>query len=226
MENTEKNILNSEEQQEETVLDYVDKKEEDEKEKKDEKTSEVKEDEDKSEETKEEDKSSEEPEKQEEEQKKDKEDEEEDEKVSKYNLDEVTEYVELKNQYEELRTKYAELEETVSSLTAENNSLLSFKANIEKQEKEDMIKSFYMLSDEDKKDVVENIDKYSLSDIESKLSVICVRNKVSFKQDTAEETTSNPVTYNLNEVSAPEADKNDNAPAWMKAVAKKQNIIQ
>lgn len=226
MENTEKNILNSEEQQEEVVLDYADKKEEDEKEKKDEKTSEVKEDEDKSEETKEEDKSSEEPEKQEEEQKKDKEDEEEDEKKSKYNLDEVTEYIELKNQYEELHTKYTELEETVSSLTAENNSLLSFKANIEKQEKEDMIKSFYMLSDEDKKDVVENIDKYSLSDIESKLSVICVRNKVSFKQDTAEETTSNPVTYNLNEVSAPEADKNDNAPAWMKAVAKKQNIIQ
>ena len=37
------------------------------------------------------------------------------------------------------------------------------------KEKESMINSFYMLSDEDKKDVVENIDKYSIDDIEAKL---------------------------------------------------------
>jgi len=43
-----------------------------------------------------------------------------------------------------------------------------------------MIKSFYVLSDADKKDVVDNIDQYSLDEIESKLSVICVRNKVNF----------------------------------------------
>ena len=46
-----------------------------------------------------------------------------------------------------------------------------------------MIASFYMLSDEDKKDVVANIDTYSLDDIEAKLSIICVRNKVSFNLD-------------------------------------------
>ena len=32
----------------------------------------------------------------------------------------------------------------------------------------------------DKKDVIENIDTYSLDDIEAKLSIICVRNKVNF----------------------------------------------
>lgn len=217
MEGTEKTILSPEEQpvtdyveekqSEEVVTDYVEEKKDEEK--KDESTPEVKEEEKPSKETeKEEDK---EPEKKEE------------EKVAKYNLEEVTEYCELKAQYEDLQTKYAAATESIEALTAENASLLSFKASIEKKEKETMIKSFYMLSDEDKKDVVDNIDKYSLSDIESKLSVICVRNKVSFKQE--EEKTSNPMTYNLNDsTSAPAVD--DNAPAWMKAVAKKQNIIQ
>ena len=37
--------------------------------------------------------------------------------------------------------------------------------------------TFYMLSDEDKKEVIENIDSYSLDDIEAKLSILCVRNK-------------------------------------------------
>jgi len=37
-----------------------------------------------------------------------------------------------------------------------------------------------MLSDEQKKDCVDNIDTYSFDEIEAKLSVICVRNKVSF----------------------------------------------
>lgn len=218
MEGTEKTIVSPEEQPvtdyveekqlEETVTDYVEEKKDEEK--KDESTPEVKEEEKTSDETEKED---------------DKElkKEEEEEKVVKYNLEEVTEYCELKEQYEDLQTKYAAATESIEALTAENASLLSFKASIEKQEKETMIKSFYMLSDEDKKDVVDNIDKYSLSDIESKLSVICVRNKVSFKQE--EEKTSNPITYNLNDsASAPAVD--DNAPAWMKAVAKKQNIIQ
>jgi hypothetical protein len=57
-----------------------------------------------------------------------------------------------------------------------------------------MINSFSMLSDEDKKDVVDNIDNYSLDDIEAKLSVICVRNRVIF---TADEKENDVTTYNL-----------------------------
>lgn len=74
-----------------------------------------------------------------------------------------------------------------------------------------MINSFYMLSDDDKKDVVANIDTYSLDDIEAKLSIICVRNKVNF--DINEKKENDPLTYNINN------DVNeDSIPAWIKAV--------
>lgn len=74
-----------------------------------------------------------------------------------------------------------------------------------------MIDSFYMLSDEDKKDVVENIDSYSLDDIEGKLSIICVRNKVNFNLDNDNE--SDPTTYSLNG-----GGEGDYTPAWIKSV--------
>jgi hypothetical protein len=67
-----------------------------------------------------------------------------------------------------------------------------------------------MLSDDDKKDVIENIDSYSRDDIEAKLSIICVRNKVSF----AENETSGTTTFNLNE----DNDDSSATPAWIKAV--------
>jgi hypothetical protein len=73
-----------------------------------------------------------------------------------------------------------------------------------------------MLSDEDKKDVIENKAKYSLDDIESKLSVICFRKNISFDLSNKEEVTENNinsvVTYNLNETEA------SAVPAWIKAV--------
>ena len=74
-----------------------------------------------------------------------------------------------------------------------------------------MIDSFSMLSDEDKKDVIENIDNYSLDDIEAKLSVICVRNKVIF---TAEEPENEVTTYNLDEKNSAEPE----VPAWIRAI--------
>ena len=75
-----------------------------------------------------------------------------------------------------------------------------------------MIAGFYMLSDDDKQDVITNIDTYSLDEIEAKLSVICVRNKVSFNLDDDKQD-SNPTTYNL----SGEGD-NDDVPAWIKAM--------
>ena len=74
-----------------------------------------------------------------------------------------------------------------------------------------MINSFYMLSDEDKKDVLENIDTYSLNDIEAKLSIICVRNKVNFNKD-IDDNSNKPITYNL------DTNIDDGIPAWVKAV--------
>lgn len=126
-------------------------------------------------------------------------------KKEKFSLDEIPEYVELKNSYDSLKADY-------DTLKAERDSLYSFKAEIDKEKKQAMIDSFYMLSDSDKKDVQENIDKYSLDDIEAKLSIICVRNKVNFSLDNEEEK-EGVMTYSLNG-----NDTDDSVPAWVAAL--------
>jgi hypothetical protein len=70
-----------------------------------------------------------------------------------------------------------------------------------------------MLSEEDKKDVIENKSKYTLDEIESKLAVICYHKKVNFTNDKEEDVEANPaLTYNL------DSDNASNLPAWLQAV--------
>ena len=76
-----------------------------------------------------------------------------------------------------------------------------------------MIDQFFMLSDEDKADVIANIDTYSVDDIEAKLSIICVRNKVSFDLDENKQN-SEPTVYNLNE----QMEEDLAIPAWVKSL--------
>ena len=133
-------------------------------------------------------------------------------KKSKYNLEEVQEYVELSAQYSALEENYNNAQSRISELENRLAELTTFKKGIEKAEKVKMIDSFYMLSDEDKKDVVTNIDTYSLEDIEAKLSIICVRNKVSFNLDDDKHDDA-PTTYNLNGEG-----NDDGVPAWVKAI--------
>ena len=130
--------------------------------------------------------------------------------AKKYNLEEIPEYVDLLN-------KYSTLEQENSELKAQIEPLVAFKAKIEKKEKEDMIASFTMLSDADKKDVVDNIDSYSLDDIEAKLSVICVRNKVSFNLENDNKEETEPTTYNLENQA-----EDLSVPAWVKAALRVQ----
>lgn len=131
------------------------------------------------------------------------------EKKSKYNLEEVVEYAELSTKYSDLETQYQELLAEHESLKKTLAPLTEFKAQAELKDKQEMINSFYMLSDEDKQDVIDNINTYSLDDIESKLSVICVRNKVSFNLD--DDTNDKGVTtFSLNN------DEDDVTPAWVK----------
>lgn len=142
---------------------------------------------------------------------KDPEDKGEDEKKKKkfsYDiLEEIPEYVELNN-------KFNQLSEQNTTLLAEIEPLRAFKATAERTAKEEMIKGFYMLSDADKKDCIDNIDQYSLDDIEAKLSIICVRNKVQFNLDEdTQEKPANPTVYTLGD-----NDDGDAAPAWIKAV--------
>lgn len=137
----------------------------------------------------------------------------EDKKI-KYVLDEIPEYVELQTNFSNLETEMATLKEEKSALESQLAELVEFKKSMERKEKEDMIKNFYMLSDEDKKEVVDNIDSYSIDEIEAKLSIICVRNKVNFNLDEDNTKTADPTTYSLN--NADVAD--EGVPAWIKAV--------
>lgn len=138
------------------------------------------------------------------------------EEEKKYNLEDVVEYAELTKSFNELQESYNTLVADFAALQAtqsEFEALKQFKFNVEKVQKEDMInKEFYMLSGEDKKDVIEHIDEYSLDEIEAKLSVICVRNKVNFNLE--EEESTETLNFSLNEAT----NAVDDAPAWIKAV--------
>lgn len=141
-----------------------------------------------------------------------KEDSKSDEEDKKEDEESKKKYSLLEQELSELKTNYAALEESYKELVA-------FKNAIDDEKKDALISQFYMLSDEDKKDVIDNKSKYTLDDIEAKLSVICVRKKVNFdlesKETKVEEAA--PVTYNLNAV------ETDNLPAWLKAVEATKN---
>lgn len=132
----------------------------------------------------------------------------------KYNLDEVTEYTELLGKYKALQGEFEALKKEKSDLETEVTSLREFKLTADRKEKQSMIDGFYMLSDDDKKDVVEHIDTYSLDDIEAKLSIICVRNKVNFNLNNNNEQDDDQPKglFNL------ENPADDNVPEWIKAV--------
>ena len=127
--------------------------------------------------------------------------EDEDKKEKDYSL--------LEQELETLKTSYAEME-------AKYQELVTFKEAVDNEKKDALINSFYMLSDEDKKDVIENKSKYSLDEIEAKLSVICVRKKVNFDSedtDKNENTVEDEVmTYNLNN------EGSAIMPEWLKAL--------
>ena len=134
--------------------------------------------------------------------------------ATSYNLDEIPEYVELMEKYNTLSTDYNALKATNDTLNNTIAELTAFKLNVEKQQKLAMIDSFYMLSDADKKDVIDNIDNYSVSDIEAKLSIICVRNKVNFNLSSDEgemQPAAAANTYNLTSIETVE----DVTPAWV-----------
>lgn len=133
-----------------------------------------------------------------------------------YSLDEIPEYVELSQKYaeataalEETKNALASLQSTVEELNSSIAELTNYKLSVEKEKKVKLINTFYMLSDEDKKDVLDNIDTYSLDEIEAKLSVICVRRKVSFNLDDSQDLTE--TTVDIDDAGA----QNDStAPAW------------
>ena len=106
------------------------------------------------------------------------------------------EYSALEGQYNELQAQFAALE------TA-HAELVEFKRQSDDAKKDEMIENFYMLSDEDKKDVIENKSKYTIEEIEEKLSVICFRKKVNFELENTSKNHNNieqpAMTYNMSD---------------------------
>lgn len=129
-----------------------------------------------------------------------------------------------KKKFELLESEFAALKEKYNALEAQYNNLVEFKNQIDNEKKDELINRFYMLSDEDKADVIANKEKYSLDDIEAKLSVICVRKKVNFDLDTNDKndnTLEGMTTFNVNSLGI----DNATAPEWveaMRAVKKKE----
>ena len=118
-------------------------------------------------------------------------------------------------EYSALEEKITSLQKEYAELETKYQALVAFKNEVEEEKKDALINSFYMLSDEDKKDVVENKAQYSLEDIEAKLSVICVRKKVNFELE--DDTTNVATTFSLNDA------KTESLPAWINAVKNTQN---
>ena len=123
-------------------------------------------------------------------------------------------------EYAELETKFQALQESYSTLEAEKEELVNFKNNVEDKQKDELIAKFFMLSDEDKQDVIANKRQYSLEDIESKLAVICYRKKINFVEDASDSTSQEVVvTFDMNDAS------DDSTPEWVKLVEANQNKL-
>ena len=123
-----------------------------------------------------------------------------------------------KKKFELLEAEHAELQSKYEALEASYQELVEFKKQIEDKEKDELIASFYMLSDEDKAEVIANKANYSLKEIKAELSMICVDKKVNFNLNEEKEL-DKPLTYNLSQ------SDNVSKPAWLKAVdAQKERL--
>ena len=133
------------------------------------------------------------------------------------NDDEEDDDKEDKKDYALIEAELENLKASYSDLETKYQALVEFKETVDNEKKDALIASFYMLSDEDKAEVIENKANYSLEDIEAKLSVICVRKKVNFDLD---DTSKNDnivedkevVTYNVS------SEETASTPAWIAAL--------
>lgn len=130
-----------------------------------------------------------------------------------------------KKKFTVLEQEYNELQSSYASLKEEVEELRTFKKKIEDKEKDELIERFYMLSDEDKKDVIEHKSEYSLEEIESKLALIGYRKGVNFnlntssenEESTVEEDESPVVTFDV------KATEDSTVPEWVRAVESAMN---
>ena len=135
-------------------------------------------------------------------------------------IEETSEEVEEENveDYSLLKEEFDKLKADYTAMETKYQELVTFKEAVENEKKDALINSFYMLSDEDKKDVVENKSKYSYDEIKAKLAIICFDKKVNFDLENTSENEENidkeekVVTYSL------DSNNTEVLPAWLSAV--------
>ena len=126
--------------------------------------------------------------------------------------------------YELLEQELNDLKDKYSALENQYNELVEFKTKIDNQQKDALIAEFYMLSGEDKAEVIKNKEKYSLAEIKSMLSVICFDKKVNFGSTvTSADNKSNDETSFL--VTTNFANENENLPEWVREVKRTENNL-
>ena len=91
------------------------------------------------------------------------------------------------SELEALRAEMAQLQSDFAALKEEAEVLREFKAARDAADKDALIAKYFMLSDEDKADVIAHKAEYSLKDIESQLALIYVQKNVNFDIDSMEE---------------------------------------
>ena len=123
--------------------------------------------------------------------------------------------------YELLEEELSDLKNSYSVLQNQYQELLDFKNQIDNQKKDELIAEFYMLSDEDKADVINNKEKYTFDEIKAKLSVICFDKKINFTLNEVEdkkEKEEDIVTYTMNN------NEDSGLPEWVKAVKEQEKL--
>ena len=118
-------------------------------------------------------------------------------------------YALLLVQFEELQASFTALQAEADQYKAELASMKEYTSKVEDEKKDALIAEFTMLSEEDKKDVIEHKSEYSLDEIKSKLAVLCFDKKVDY---TAQEN----ITVDIVPVDS-------DMPEWLQAVERYSN---
>jgi hypothetical protein len=112
--------------------------------------------------------------------------------------------------------EYEALQAELDSLRAEIKELREFKLNVENQQKDALIASYHMLSDEDKAEVIAHKSEFSLDEIKAKLAVIYVEKNVNFDmidgQEEEVEDSTPAMTFSLDE------EASEGVPAFIEAL--------
>ena len=130
------------------------------------------------------------------------------------------EHADLQSRFSTLELDYADLQSRFSALETAHAELVEFKRQSDDAKKDEMISKFYMLSEEDKADVMSNKANYTVEEIEEKLSVICFRKKVNFELEDNSKNDNKieqpAVTFNMSNLGA-------SKPDWLIAVDNAKN---